>query len=127
MCLLGVDVVNGHVILAHAEAGHLVTHLGTVLVALVHQLLAKGQGVGVVGAAFRDLQRCDGLHIDQGHAALGQVDVVGEQLIGQTGQIGGGTGSGLDMRLEISIEPMVRGLNRVVSSLVLERNSLSSS
>ena len=56
----------------------------------------QGQGVGVVGAAFRYLQRCDGLHIDQGHAALGQVDVVGEQLIGQTGQIGGGTGSGLD-------------------------------
>ena len=93
----GVDVVHGHLVLAHAELGPLVAQARAVLAALLHQLLAEGQGLGGhLAAVHGRLQGRDALDVDHLHAALGEVHVVLQQLVGEAGQIAGGAGGGLD-------------------------------
>ena len=92
--LLGMDVVDGHLVLAHAETGDLIAEDGTVFGTAVYQLLDIRKGIRIVFAAFRHFQPADRLNKDQFDAALGKIEIIAEKLVRHTGKIGRRAGGG---------------------------------
>ena len=94
----GVDLVHGHGFLAHvhAERSPLVAQVRAVLGKGRGQALAELQGlVGDLAGLGAGLQRGHVLHPDHLDAALGEVQVVLEQLVGKTVEVGGAAGGRL--------------------------------
>ena len=92
-----VDVVDAHVVLVHAELRPLIAEARAVLGALLYQLFAEGHGLRRhLAAVHGRLQRGNALDVDQLNAALGEVHIVFQQLVGEAGEVAGGARGGFD-------------------------------